>query len=58
MKDVDSDVKDRKYSDPDTDVEVGTPVLDDQTRGCKVVCEDNTVLEEVVPSGCKAIYLC
>lgn len=54
MEEVDDDHRERKDGDPDTNVELWTPVLDDDACGCEVVGENDNVLAEVIVARCEA----
>lgn len=50
MTNVDSDNCNGKGGDKDGNVEIRSPVLDDDPSGGEVIGKDNGVFEEVVPS--------
>lgn len=55
MTHVDGDDNSTKDGDPNCNVEIRSPILNDQSSGRKVRRGDHDVLEKVIPAGSEAV---
>ena len=55
MEDINADDDHSENRDPYGDIEIGSPVLDDETSGGQIISQDNGVLKKVIPSSCETM---